>query len=203
MNSFFENFTGKAVRAVKNWWLYLIGGILLLGTGIVVFCNPGESYLTLALGFGIVFLATGIGGLVVSLTSRNFFMMRGYNIAGAVLDILIGILLCAHPRVNMVILPMFLGFWLMYHSFMILGVSGDLRTIGVRGTGKGIATGILLLLLSFFIIFKPFSVGQSVIVILTGVALVLVGLTMILGAIRLRRLHSTVKDIFDNDIDEQ
>lgn len=203
MKSFIENFAGKAVRTVKNWWLYLIGGLLLVGAGIMVFCNPGESYLTLALIFGIVFLATGIVELIVSLTSRNFFMMRGYNIAGAILDILIGILLCAHPTINMVILPMFLGFWLMYHSFMIMGVSGDLKTIGVRGTAKGTVIGILLLLLSFFIIFKPFSVGQSAVVLLTGIALVCVGLTMIVGAARLRQLHKTVKEIFDDTIDVQ
>lgn len=201
MNTFLSSFADKATKTVKNWWLFLVCGLLCIAAGIVVFCNPVSSYITLSLLFGVVFIVSGVLELVASLTSRNFFMMRGYNIAGGVLDILIGVLLCATPGLDMVLLPIFLGVWVLYHSFMILGLAGDFRTLGVGGAGWGIFIGIVMLLLSLLIIFKPFSFGTSAVVILTGVGLIVVGFTMISASLRLRRIHKTVKDYLS--IDEQ
>ena len=104
---------------VKRWWLLLMLGLLIMAAGIVVFCFPAESYMTLSVIFGVLMLVSGISELVVSLGSRNFFMMRGYSVVGAVLDLLLGIFLCCFPGVTLVVLPVVLGIWLLYHSFMI------------------------------------------------------------------------------------
>ena len=48
MENFLNRMADKASRTVRHWWLYLITGILSIIAGIVVFCNPIESYLTLS-----------------------------------------------------------------------------------------------------------------------------------------------------------
>ncbi len=196
MGNFIEKIFESAARTVKCWWLFVLCGLLCLAAGIVVFRNPVESYLTLSLLFGVVILVSGIVGLVAALSSRNYFMMRGYNIVGAILDIIVGIMLCSMPSVTAVMLPIFLGIWAMYHSFMIIGFAGDLSAFNVPGSGWGIAAGILLLLLSILIIFKPFSVGTAAVVILTGVAFIVLGGIMIAGGLKLRRLHKSVQESF-------
>ena len=92
MSNFISRLAENATRTVKNWWLFLIGGILCIGAGIAVFCNPIEGYAALTLLFGVVILVVGLVELIVAMTSRNYFMMRGYNVVGGILDILIGIL---------------------------------------------------------------------------------------------------------------
>ena len=196
MSNFIQKISERAVRTVKCWWLFLLCGLLCIAAGIAVFCNPVESYLTLSLLFGIVMLASGIVELVVAFSSRNYFMMRGYNIVGGILDMIVGILLCSMPSITAALLPIFLGIWIMYHSFMIIGFAGDLSAFNVQGSGWGIASGVVLLLLSILIIFKPFSVGMSAVVILTGIALIVIGLIMISGSLRLRRLHNSVQESF-------
>ena len=66
MENFIENLMGKAGKAIRHWWLLLISGILPLAAGIVVFCFPAESYITLSIMFGILMLISGIVELVVS-----------------------------------------------------------------------------------------------------------------------------------------
>ena len=66
MENFLNRMADKASRTVRHWWLYLITGILSIIAGIVVFCNPIESYLTLSIMFGILMLISGIVELVVS-----------------------------------------------------------------------------------------------------------------------------------------
>ena len=53
MESFLNRMAEKASKTVRHWWLYLLTGILSIIAGIVVFCYPIESYLTLSIMFGV------------------------------------------------------------------------------------------------------------------------------------------------------
>jgi uncharacterized membrane protein HdeD (DUF308 family) len=77
---------------------------------------------------------------------------------------------------------------------MMIAFGGDLGTFGLSGQGETIAGGIILLLLSILILMNPFSAGIAAVVILTGVGLVVFGITLIMLSLRLRRLHVDIKD---------
>lgn len=71
------------------------------------------------------------------LGSGNYLMMRGY-VCGrreVFFDLLLGLFLCIYPGVTLAILPVMLGFWMLYNSFVLLGFSGDFDTFGVPGGG--------------------------------------------------------------------
>ncbi|MGN0186408.1 MAG: HdeD family acid-resistance protein [Paludibacteraceae bacterium] len=186
----------KARRVVRNWWLMLLAGLLCIAAGIVVFCFPVESYVALSLFFGIAMLVSGIVQLVLALDSRNYFMTRGYVVAGGIVDLLLGIFLCCKPDLTLMILPFILGFWMLYHSFMIISFADDLSTFGVRGSGWTICGGILLLLLSILILVKPFAIGTSAVVILTGCAFLVAGGDMCYIAFRLKNIHKYINERF-------
>ena len=151
----FENLTKGAARAIKHWWLLAVAGILCILLGIVVFAFPLQSYVTLAILFGVLLLIVGAAKLISASTSANFFMMRGYVIVSGVLDLLIGIFLCIYPGVTLVALPIMMGFWMMYNSFVLIGFSGDFDTFGIPGSGWVIGGGILLLILSILVLVNP------------------------------------------------
>ncbi len=180
----------KAGKMVKHWWLLLVAGILSMAMGITVFCFPLESYIVLSVVFGIVMLVTGIVELVLAVTSRNYFMVRSYTVVGGILDLLIGILLCSRPGITMAVLPIFLGVWMLYHSFMIIGLGSDMSTFRVGGSGWTIAGGVLLLLLSVFVLINPFGVGTSAVVVLTGTAFLLLGVWMCAISFKIRKIHT-------------
>ena len=60
-----ERLASGASKTVKNWWMLLIAGLLLIIGGIVVFVNPVESYITLSMMFGIMMLITGLAELII------------------------------------------------------------------------------------------------------------------------------------------
>lgn len=188
MKRHLENLTERASRAVKHWWLLMVAGILCIIAGICVFVFPLESYVTLSVLFGILMLLTGAAQLVIASSSGNYLMMRGYFIVGGVLDVILGIFLCVYPGVSLVVLPVMMGLWLMYNSFVIISFGGDMDTFKLSGGGMVMILGILLLVLSIFVLLNPFSVGVTTVLIVAGVGLILFGL--ILFAISLK-----VKDI--------
>ena len=189
MKRHFENLTKGAARAIKHWWLLAVAGVLCIVLGIMVFVFPLESYVTLAIIFGVLLLIVGAAKLISASTSANFFMMRGYVVVSGVLDLLIGIFLCIYPGVTLVALPVMMGFWLMYNSFVLIGFSGDFDTFGIPGSGWVIGGGILLLILSILVLVNPFGAGIATVVVLAGVGLIVFGILLISLSVKLKEIH--------------
>ena len=119
-------------------------------------------------------------------------MTRGYFVVGGVLDVLLGLFLCLYPGITLFLLPILLGIWMLYHSFMIIAFAGDLSTFNLGGEGETLAGGIILLLLSILILMNPFSAGIAAVVILTGVGFVVFGILLVMLSVKLKRLHLDV-----------
>lgn len=185
----FENLTKKAARAVQHWWLMLIAGILCIITGIAVFAFPLESYVALSILTGVLMLVVGVAKLIAASASGNYLMMRGYVIVGGVLDLILGLFLCIYPGVTLALLPIMLGFWMLYNSFVLLGFSGDFDTFGIQGGGILTAGGILLLVLSILVLVNPFGAGIATVVILAGVGLVVFGILLCSLSTMLKGIH--------------
>jgi uncharacterized membrane protein HdeD (DUF308 family) len=194
MRNHFDNLTVKASRAVRHWWLHMLCGILCVAAGIAVFIFPMESYMTMGLLFGILMLLVGTTQLVVASSSGNYLTMRGYVIVGGILDVILGVFLCVNPYVSMVLMPVLLGIWMLYHSFIIMAFGGDLETFRIDGSGWTVAGGALLMLLSIFVLVNPMSAGVATVVVLAGVGLILFGMLLCALSFKLKNIHRAIDD---------
>lgn len=185
----------RTCRNVKHWWLLLACGILCAICGIVVFCNPVKSYITISIVFGIVMLLNGIVELITAVTSRNLFLLRGYNIMGGMLDLFIGLFLCAFPRLTLDLLPIILGVWLLYHSFMVMGLGSDLKAIRTPGSSLLFIGGVVMLIIAILALFSN-SFGTNLVVILTGTAFIVFGIILSSIALELRKANRYLNEEF-------
>ena len=156
----------------------MLAGILCFALGIAVFVFPLQSYVTLSILAGILMLLVGAAQLIIASTSGNYLAMRGYMLVGGVIDLILGLLLCVYPGVTMALLPVMLGIWMMYHSFMMIAFGGDLETFRIKGSGWTILGGVLLLALSFVVLVNPFSAGIAAVIVLSGVGLIVFGILL-------------------------
>lgn len=192
MKRHFENLAQKAGRAVRHWWMLMLAGVLCIAAGIAVFVFPLESYVALSICFGVLMLIVGAVQLIIASTSNNYLMMKGYVIVGGVLDLILGLFMCLYPGITLMLIPIMLGIWMMYHSFMIVAFGGDLDTFNVKGNGLVIAAGILLLLLSILILMNPFGVGVAAVVVMAGIGLLLFGIILCVMSLKLKDIHNLV-----------
>lgn len=153
----------------------MLAGVLCIALGIAVFVFPLQSYVTLSILAGILMLLVGAAQLIIASTSGNYLAMRSYMLVGGLIDLILGLLLCIYPGVTMALLPIMLGIWMMYHSFMIIAFGGDMETFKVKGSGWTILGGVLLLALSFVVLVNPFSAGVAAVVVLSGIGLIVFG----------------------------
>ena len=155
-------------------------GIIFFIVGIVVFFEPGGTYLALSVLFGIVVILSGAFELYLGTKAPTGSGM-GWYIAGGVIEILLGILLLCTPSMLFTILPFVLGFWLLFRGFMAVGV-------GIKGAGWTMTLGILVIISAFLVLFNPI-IGVGVVVFWVGLSLLLAGVDLIAHAVTLRRLR--------------
>lgn len=176
-------------HAVKNWWLLLLLGIAVLGTGIFIFAYPGISYVAMAMTFAVLVLVSGIVSVVVAASNTNPAMGKGWIMAGGIIEILLGLLLIMFPAIAAASLPLFLGFWLLFRSFRMIGVGANLTSLKVSGGVWTIIVGVLLLICSVMILAQPILFGVEAVVIWVGVSFVMAGIAMAISAFQLKGLH--------------
>ncbi|MBE6239920.1 MAG: hypothetical protein E7115_00230 [Bacteroidales bacterium] len=189
MKRHFENLISRASRVVRHWWLMAIAGVLCILAGIAVFVFPLQSYVFLSIMFGILILFVGASQLIIASTSSNYLAMKGYILAGGVMDLILGIFLCIYPNVTLILLPVMLGIWMMYHSFMIIAFGGDMENFRLRGSKMTIFGGVLLLILSILVLINPFGAGVATVIVLAGVGLIVFGCLFCMIASKLRHIH--------------
>src|SRR5262249_37877516 len=156
---------------VKNWWWFLITGILFIATGIVIFAGPTEAYVGLSILFSIVMISSGLSQIFFSATNSSVLKGWGWILASGLLAVSLGTYLFIYPVVTMATLPYFVGFWLAFRAFSIMGFSFDLRNLNVSGWGWLLFGGLVVLACALVIIYYP-AAGVISIIAVSGSAFI-------------------------------
>ncbi len=184
----------RAMEPVKHWWMYLLIGVLAFVLGVFMLTNPAITYEMMTLLFGLALVVFGIIQMIVGIFSRNLFVSRAAVIIGAILNIVLGILLAANPGIAMLTLPLILGMWMLYQSFMTINYAGDLKSFKVKGYGLTLFCGIVLLILSVLILLRPMTLGMMTVAIYIALSFMIYGLSEIVSAFRLRTIHHVFEE---------
>ena len=174
---------------VKNWWLFLITGILFLLMGIWVFLTPVASFIALSIMFGITLLLIGLFKISFSISNRNYIPGWGWYLTIGIIDFILGILLLLHPQISMTTLPFLLSFWLMLKGTTLISIAIDIKKFNIPNWWVLIIGGILTTLFAFFILFNPL-IGVFTIVIWAGLSLLMAGIINISLSFKIKKLKS-------------
>ena len=176
-------------KAVRYWWLLLLVGVVLFVAGILVFVYPAQSYVGLSVIFGWVMLISGVLEVILSATNRHYVTGRGWMLAGGIIEIILGIILILNVALSAATLPVFVGFWLMFRAFSTIGLGSDMNAIGITGSGWTIFSGVLLLLCSLWMLFRPLVFGTVAVIAWAGVSLLLAGIAAFSLSLQLHQAH--------------
>ncbi|WP_200859807.1 HdeD family acid-resistance protein [Winogradskyella psychrotolerans] len=91
------------------------------------------------------------------------------------MDLIIGVLLISHPVMTMTILPLYIGFWLLFRGIMALGISIQSKSFGVSQWGWMLVSGIATIIFAILILANPVFGGLSI-VYMTALAFIMIGL---------------------------
>lgn len=184
--------TIKEIRTdIKNWWVLLVLGILFIGLGIFVFANPLESYITIAVFFAVSMLISGLFQKWFAISNRDELEGWGWQLALGIMEAIIGIVLLFNLNFTMSVLPFYVGFWLLFKAFALIGFSFELKSYKVLNWWYYLVFGLLLTLLSWLIILNPLFGGMTI-VVWTGIALIVAGIAYIMLSFKLKKVNRKI-----------
>jgi uncharacterized membrane protein HdeD (DUF308 family) len=189
-----SNILGTISTGVKNWWWFIVKGLLLIIAGIAIFAKPLEGYASLSVLFSLVMLGAGLAQIFFASSNSDVLRGWGWTLASGILDVVIGGYLLAFPLVTMATLPFILGFWLLFRSFYLIGASFDLKDLGVTDWGWLLFGGILSTILGFFVLYYP-AAGAISITYVSGSAFIVAGVFNLYLAVKLKDLKKAVTDV--------
>lgn len=185
----------KTERLIKHWWLSLVVGIAAVAVGFVVLVHPAESYYTFALWLGIVVFLSGIAGVVQALSTKNYFVRRGWIVLAAVADIIIGIVLMFSSMLSAVAMPILLGVWLLYRGCAMLMQGFDLRSFGVRDAGWVMFYAAVIIAIAIAILWMPATLGVEAVILFVAIAFITYGVSMVSLGFRLWDIHRRARQL--------
>jgi uncharacterized membrane protein HdeD (DUF308 family) len=174
--------TDPVAQAAKNWWLFLILGLVSIIAGILAIVYPGITLLALGLFAGISLLMIGIMEIVEAIAGDPD--SRALTAIVGVLSLLAGLVCLRRPGESLLALVLVLGFWL-----IIEGVVRFIRSFSEledRALLMGLA--ILDVILGILILALP-DVSLVTLAVLFAISLLVRGMFAVFTAFRLRGLR--------------
>ncbi|MGB5242397.1 MAG: HdeD family acid-resistance protein [Lutimonas sp.] len=188
------NAMSKVTHSVKNWWIFLVIGILMIIGAIWMFKTPVESFVGLTVFFSMLIFISGILTIIYAIGHRDEIENWGLYLGGGILDIIVGFILLKYPGVTMVLFSLFVGFWLLFRGIFMISGSFKMKKEGFNNWGWILVFGILTTIFAFFAIINPI-VGASYLVFTLAFAFLLLGIGNIFISLQLRKVKHRVGEV--------
>ena len=183
-------------KMIRFWWATSVVGILMIIVGLVMMIFPTISYLVLSSIVGVVIFVSGISNLALAANSHNIMVGKVWVFASGIVEVLLGFILMFSVVVSELVLPVLLGLWMLFKALNIIGVSDDMSILEMPGASWTMLMGILTLLCAFIVISQPLIFGATAVVLWSSIALIILGATLFLYSLQLKKMHHHFKDNF-------
>ncbi|NMM48265.1 HdeD family acid-resistance protein [Marinigracilibium pacificum] len=182
-----EQIIKKVKSNIKNWYLHLITGVLLIIVGVYAFTHQVTAYVALAIVFSITFLFTGISEIIYAFSNREELDGWGWSLAGGILDLIVGIILISRPEISLVVLAFVVGFGLLFRSMLGIAWSLEMKKYGEENWGLLLGLSVLGVIFAFVLLWNPVVAGSTV-VVWTAITFVVIGIFEIFLSLKLKKI---------------
>src|SRR3954452_16250308 len=166
-------------RVAKNWWLFLVLGLVTVIAGILAIVYPDITLLALGIFAGISLLMIGVMEIVDAIAGSPD--SRALTAIVGVLSLLAGLVCLRRPGESLLALVIVLGFWL-----IVAGVIRFIRAFAeLENRALLMALALLDVILGILILSLP-KLSLVTLAVLFAISLLARGVFMIVVAFQLR-----------------
>jgi uncharacterized membrane protein HdeD (DUF308 family) len=173
------------MRLARNWWVFLLRGVLAVLFGIVALSFPAAAFLTLVLVFGAFAMVDGIFAVVSAFSSEAKSENWWWLIFEGVFGILIGLLTLFQPAAVGQAWLVLIAVWAIVTGLFEIVTAVRLRK-AIEGELWLILGGAVSMLFGILVLVYPAS-GAFAIGFMVGIYAILFGALFVALALRLRK----------------
>ena len=175
-------------RKAKYWWVPLLFGVAFVLIGYWILRSPEESFERIAKFIGVIILLSGISQLIITLAHRKGMPGWGFQLAGDLFDVAVGLTLLVNPTLLLKLITLFVGVWLIANSISIFMKAAESRKDQHPYWKWEFALGVFLMVLAAIFLWHPMFLLKSI-AIWTALAFIFLGIFRIVLTFRLRSLR--------------
>lgn len=177
---------------IKNWWIMLLKGVLLILFGVLAFINPGATISALVFWFSIFLIADGIISLIGVLMNWKTEEDKWLLLAEGAISVLFGFLVFRSPASFATFVGFLIAFWAIFLGIARIAMAIQLRK-EIRGEGWLILSGVLSVLFGVLVFAQP-GVGVTTVLWMAAIFSVLIGILLIFLGFKLKNAGGRLKD---------
>ncbi len=162
------------MKTSSKIWMCL-AGIALVALGVLCIMYPGETLLSLAWLFGLIFFVGGCTQMAAWASTRWFMPRSGLMFFSALLEILLGCLMVFHPAPVMLALPFIFAFWLIFEGVDMAIGSFDFKLVGFRNWWVVFCLGLVAAWFGVYCLINP-NVSAETIAWVVGLGIIIDGI---------------------------
>ena len=170
----------------RNWWVFLLRGIVGILFGVLAFMRPGITLEVLVLLFAFWALFDGVFSLISSIGAAEAKEPWWPLVFIGLLGIAAGIFTLRYPGVTTLTLLFVIAFWSIFRGIFEIIAAVRLREV-IQGEWWLILGGIASIVFGVLRVYCPSS-GLLAVIWLIGLYAVIFGITQIMFGFRLRNL---------------
>jgi len=193
-----SNVISKVTHSVKNWWILLILGILMVIGAIWMFKTPIANFAGIIMFFSMLIFISGFFSIFFAFSNKEDIDNWGIYLAGGILDIIVGFILLKHPAKAVIIFSVFIGLWLLFRGISTISTSFKLKKDGVDNWGWILFMGIFTTLFALMAILYQPLLGGAYLSFMLAFGFLFLGITFIFISFQLKKVKDKVGDIRDN-----
>jgi uncharacterized membrane protein HdeD (DUF308 family) len=174
----------------KNWWVFLVRGILAILFGLMAFSWPGLTLATLVIFFGAWAFVGGCFALFAAFSGKKSGGAWWVLLLHGLLGIAVGVLTYRQPGITAIALLWYVAFWSIFTGVVEIVTAVRLRR-EIKGEGWIMLAGAASVLFGLLLIAYP-GAGALALITLIAVYAVVFGVILVVASLRLRKLRGPV-----------
>ena len=178
------------MHLARNWWMFLLRGVLALVFGVIAIFLPQAAFVSLVIVFGTFALVDGIFALISAFTSNVKSENWWWLIFEGAVGVLIGVLTLIQPTAMSKAWLLLIGVWAVVTGLFEIITAIRLRKV-IEGELWMIFAGLASIAFGILVLIYPAS-GAFAIGFILGFYAIIFGTTLIAFSLRLRSHNERV-----------
>ncbi len=160
----------------------ILKALLFILFGVLVIINPSDALVLLATYFGILAIIGGGISLVNAFRFYRKYKQYGPGLLEGIITTLIGILIISYPEGSVSLFMVFFGIWAFIIGLIQIFAYRSFNELDIR-SGSLLVSGILSLVVSIILLFRPFE-SAGILAIIIAVYAIIYGSSLLINNFR-------------------
>ena len=190
----------------KVFNISIISSVLLFLFGLVLAVNAEGFIKSITVAIGVILLLIGVFPVIDYFRYRKEGLGASVGLISGIFSIVCGLMLLINEDLLMILIPVFIGVWMIINGINKIQVSFEIKDLGEKSWIITFIYSILIIVLGGYFIVNPIS-GATTVTSFIGIILCIYAVLDIIDCIiikvKVKNLKKDLDKIENNVVDEQ